>query len=475
MRMLITVLHSVSFALGGCYITFVATIWPEWRSLSHAAAIPGFVMVMLYFSYLNIESPLWQATRGEGGIFNAMATWQVIATVNGNDATVVEKMISDQEAIGSNVDLGDPVNQSASADSVRDTIPRALCSKPVGLWIMAMSTLWFSTSLGYYGISLAIPNLKRDVAEERRLGGDYLDWNLMAHPYSYIGVRNLSRTPRQPVTDGTLSRILNSNLTIVEQTDVGPAESADKDAVTLVASKQTIGAPTAMDEASRPAEEHFEEHFLSVCFSTFTSFLLEVPAVLVAAALTTSPTFGRKKTTIIFSSFGGLCCLAACAIHHISAVSILAVQLVSSFGRLFYAGAFIVLYPYSSEVCPTSLRSSLLGVCSMFARISGIITPLLVQGLETLLPASSFLAFFFITMGSVITGYKLLPETRGWLLQPDVNSMVVAWTSGTLKATPKEGQVIGAPTMAKMNMENSHYSTLETSMTSITSTDEPLD
>lgn len=50
--------------------------------------------------------------------------------------------------------------------------------------------------------------------------------------------------------------------------------------------------------------------------------------------------------------------------------------------KLFIVAGFAVLFPYTSEAYPTSVRTTGLGVCTAATRMGGIMTPPLVEGLR---------------------------------------------------------------------------------------------
>eukprot|EP01068_Selenidium_serpulae_P003684 Selendium_serpulae@DN3242_c0_g1_i3.p1 len=189
------------------------------------------------------------------------------------------------------------------------------------------------------------------------------------------------------------------------------------------------------DSTPKQADVKFHDHVKSVCLSTFIGFLLEVPALILAAVFIDLKSCGRKLTTNLGSIAGGVCCLAVFVLAQIKSVGALPLQIIATIGRLLYSGAFLVLYIYSSEICPTSLRSSLLGLCSMFARLSGMLAPITVQFLESLFEGASFLNFFVFTCGSFSASYIYLPETLGWALQPDIKTLKDSHDRGELGLT----------------------------------------
>jgi OCT family organic cation transporter-like MFS transporter 4/5 len=67
---------------------------------------------------------------------------------------------------------------------------------------------------------------------------------------------------------------------------------------------------------------------------------------------------------------GGISCVLIEAVSHKQLVFILALT-----GKLCIAASFAIIYIHSAELFPTVIRNSGLGLCSLFARIGGILAP----------------------------------------------------------------------------------------------------
>ncbi|XP_022093044.1 solute carrier family 22 member 13-like [Acanthaster planci] len=150
----------------------------------------------------------------------------------------------------------------------------------------------------------------------------------------------------------------------------------------------------------------------------FVSGAVEIPALVYA-------TFGvewigRKWNTGVLELIGGAACLATIFIP----VGIWR-TVVSMIGKFCISATFSIIYLYSTELFPTPVRAVGLGLCSVAARVGGILSPiiLLLRNLVSDLP--------LIIFGScaLVAGILalFLPETRG---QP-------------LPQTLKEGEEIG--------------------------------
>lgn len=106
-------------------------------------------------------------------------------------------------------------------------------------------------------------------------------------------------------------------------------------------------------------------------FETFTwlSFV-EIPAV--ALATFAMEMFGRRKVLIYLLILAGLSCLATIFLPK---EFVWLTTALSVFGKSNISASFALIYIYSVEIFPTVLRSSGLGLCSMFSRIGGILAP----------------------------------------------------------------------------------------------------
>ncbi|XP_070504523.1 organic cation transporter protein [Chironomus tepperi] len=140
-------------------------------------------------------------------------------------------------------------------------------------------------------------------------------------------------------------------------------------------------------------------------FNLFIMSLVEIPSYL--AVILLLDRLGRRSITSSFMVVGGTACILAVFMAQKSTESTTTVFI----GKLFIAGSFAVIYNYSTELFPTVVRSSLMGLGSMMARLSGALTPLIIlfDSLNPKIPAIIFGAV------SVVSGLwvLLLPETNG--------------------------------------------------------------
>ncbi|KAM6314880.1 solute carrier family 22 member 13-like [Aegotheles albertisi] len=146
--------------------------------------------------------------------------------------------------------------------------------------------------------------------------------------------------------------------------------------------------------------------------------------------------FGRKKTQAVLLLLSGLICLVITGIPEDQPV---AATVLAIIGKFTATGSFSTSYVYAAELFPTVIRQTGVGLCSMSARVSGIMAPLifLLEQYHQAIPMAIF--------GSVpVVGGMLcflLPETRGIELADNTQAVASHLSSSTLskKDTTENG------------------------------------
>nr|XP_034985386.1 solute carrier family 22 member 13-like [Zootoca vivipara] len=123
---------------------------------------------------------------------------------------------------------------------------------------------------------------------------------------------------------------------------------------------------------------------------------------------------GRKKCQAAWLLLSGVVCLLIPAIPTDFPVIVTVLAVI---GKSALAASFSTTYVFSAEVFPTVVRQSSLGLCSMAARIGGILAPL-VGLLDKFHPAIPMVIFGGIALAGGILCF-FLPETRNQDLQDD--------------------------------------------------------
>ncbi|XP_074748653.1 solute carrier family 22 member 13-like isoform X2 [Strix uralensis] len=125
--------------------------------------------------------------------------------------------------------------------------------------------------------------------------------------------------------------------------------------------------------------------------------------------------FGRKKTQAVVLLLSGLMCLIIICIPEDQPV---ATTVLAVIGKFTATASFSTSYVYTAELFPTVIRQTGVGLCSMSARVAGIMAPLirLLGQYHRAIPMATF------GSAPVVGGLLcfLLPETRGTDLVDDI-------------------------------------------------------
>ncbi|NXG04194.1 S22AD protein, partial [Sakesphorus luctuosus] len=124
--------------------------------------------------------------------------------------------------------------------------------------------------------------------------------------------------------------------------------------------------------------------------------------------------FGRKKTQTVLLVLSGLVCLIITGIPEDQAVAITVLAIIGKFAS---SASFSTSFVYTAELFPTVVRQTGVGLCSMSARVAGVLAPL-VRLLGQYHPAIPMAIFGSApVLGGLLC--VLLPETCGTDLPDD--------------------------------------------------------
>ena len=121
--------------------------------------------------------------------------------------------------------------------------------------------------------------------------------------------------------------------------------------------------------------------------------------------------FGRRPILTICQIVSGCCCICAGFVPQ----DFFWLRLFfSSIGKMGASAVFSVIFVYTSELFPTCVRNSAMGLCSTVARIGAMLAPS-IAGLDSVL---AMLPFLVMGGAAVMAGCLsfALPETRGTIL-----------------------------------------------------------
>ncbi|XP_067675805.1 organic cation transporter protein-like [Haliotis asinina] len=151
----------------------------------------------------------------------------------------------------------------------------------------------------------------------------------------------------------------------------------------------------------------------SLHLNSMLACLVEYPANILCLLLLDR--LGRKALLCAFMTLGGAACmLSVVTILYVDDANQWSTVTLSMIGKLCVAGAFSVVYVYSTEIFPTVVRSSALGLSSSFARIGGMVAPYFIDlGKEVEGKWGRALPLLLFGVLSVIAGLLdlALPET----------------------------------------------------------------
>ncbi|XP_041350966.1 solute carrier family 22 member 15-like [Gigantopelta aegis] len=123
--------------------------------------------------------------------------------------------------------------------------------------------------------------------------------------------------------------------------------------------------------------------------------------------------FGRKWSGIAFLFVGGLCLVATVIIKNTANTEYKddIIRTMAVLAQMTIGGAWITMYIYTNELYPTVVRTVGVGVSQTFARVGGIMAPLvlLMDGDNIIVPYVTMGCFIIISVACLF----LLPETKG--------------------------------------------------------------
>ncbi|XP_077976897.1 organic cation transporter protein-like isoform X2 [Glandiceps talaboti] len=142
----------------------------------------------------------------------------------------------------------------------------------------------------------------------------------------------------------------------------------------------------------------------------FLAGAVEVPAYAIGIVMLDMKILGRRWSMFYTYVFAGICCIGAAFVPPCGDLVWLGITL-AMLSKFSITASFGIVYVYAAELFPTPLRAVGVGLCSMSARIGGMLAPqmLLMADLWAKLPPLVF------GVASIIAGVLILPlpETRG--------------------------------------------------------------
>ncbi len=176
----------------------------------------------------------------------------------------------------------------------------------------------------------------------------------------------------------------------------------------------------------------------SLYWGTALSGFVEVPAYIVM--FVTLRYFGRTTNLSSFMIVGGLVMLIIPILDIWSLTSM--ITTFGLIGKLCISSSFAIIYIHSSEIFPTTIRNSGMGLVSLAARIGGMLAPYVAR-LGTVLPNLHFILVGLLALTAGFAGLVLpdtknvsLPESLSDLLSRRVHVVSVRSPHTTYKQVP---------------------------------------
>ena len=121
--------------------------------------------------------------------------------------------------------------------------------------------------------------------------------------------------------------------------------------------------------------------------------------------------FGRKSILAFSQILAGTTCILAGVLPEEPVEMFYIRTALSLIGKFGASAGFAIVYIYTAELFPTPVRNSAVGLCSTFARIGGMLSPVVAD----LAVYASSIPFIIMGSSCCIGGLTalLLPETSG--------------------------------------------------------------
>ena len=154
------------------------------------------------------------------------------------------------------------------------------------------------------------------------------------------------------------------------------------------------------DSDEKPDDSHKVSSVIFSCLS-------ELPTVFVAAALIDLKHFGRKNSLFLAFFLGGVICFLASLKFPPGFVFWISIT------KFFFALAFTLNFQFTSELYPTRIRGTGIGMASAFGRIGSIMMPKLVSMLESVGILVPYVMFACGSLAASVGTFLLPFDTAG--------------------------------------------------------------
>lgn len=175
--------------------------------------------------------------------------------------------------------------------------------------------------------------------------------------------------------------------------------------------------------------------------STTFAGLSELPGYVICLMTMEHAYFGRRRSSILYLA---VCAVCAGAIDVFSFDGSLKMVLALT-AKMLISATFALVYPYTCELFPTSIRSVTLGWCSMCARVGGIVAPFTASLGQIIFKNDDNAGFFVYATFGMISAVLcvILPETLNKGLKDTIADLERTTRRRSVQRTsPEEGQAL---------------------------------
>jgi len=148
-------------------------------------------------------------------------------------------------------------------------------------------------------------------------------------------------------------------------------------------------------------------------FTIFFSVLAEFPSSIISYFIIEHHSFGRKYSLIYTMALSCVSCFMAFGIGNDSFI------LAATSARFWLNMAWNIIYPFTTEVYPTNVRATGLGIASAFSRIGGMTMPWITIACLRIGNTGPFLIFGILCFLAMICSIKLPYDTTGMELDQE--------------------------------------------------------
>ena len=164
-----------------------------------------------------------------------------------------------------------------------------------------------------------------------------------------------------------------------------------------------------------------------ICRSTAISGAVEIPSYVLTFFLLAY--LGRRRSLCGFMLLGGGALLLILVSSSFQGI----VNGLVYLSKFCIAASFSIVYIHSSEIFPTSVRNSAMGLVAVAARLGGILAPMMVN-LKQFAPNLHFIVFGVLAFSAGVLNLHL-PDTSGLPLPESLSDMRRLLSNNTVQST----------------------------------------